>query len=59
MSQGQILLYAVLPYAAVAVFGDQLKLLAAGEADFDKLMAEVVAFNQKHAGRLPAISDRR
>ena len=45
--------------AAVAVFGDLLKLLAAGEADFDKLTAEVAAFNQKHTGRLSAISDRR
>jgi hypothetical protein len=44
--------------AAVANFQDFQKQMAAAQADFDKLMAEVAAFNKTHAGRLPAISDR-
>jgi hypothetical protein len=33
--------------------------MEAARADFDRLLAEVEAFNRSHAGRLPAISDRR
>jgi hypothetical protein len=45
--------------AAVGVFQDRLTEMEAARADFDRLLAEVEAFNRSHAGRLPAISDRR
>jgi hypothetical protein len=44
--------------AALAVFQDRLKELEVARADFDKLLQEVEAFNKKHAGRLPPVSDR-
>jgi photosystem II stability/assembly factor-like uncharacterized protein len=44
--------------AAKEVFADRQKDLVAGRAAFDKLMAEVAAFNKTYAKRLPAISDR-
>jgi hypothetical protein len=44
--------------AAVGAFGDQLKEMAAGQAAFDKLMADVAAFNKKFAGRIAAITDK-
>ena len=44
--------------AAVANFGDRQKEMAAAQVDFDKLMAEVAAFNKANGGKLPAISDR-
>jgi photosystem II stability/assembly factor-like uncharacterized protein len=45
--------------AAVAVFGDLRQQIQTARADVDRLMRDVEAFNQKHAGRLPAITDRR
>ena len=44
--------------AALSVFGDLRQQMAAAEPDFARLMRDVEAFNRKHAGRLPAISDR-
>ncbi len=44
--------------AALEVFQDRLKDLAAGRAAFDALVADVAAFNKTHAGRIAAITDR-
>jgi hypothetical protein len=44
--------------AAVAVLAEHQRALVAARADFDRLMADVAAFNRTHAGRLPAITDK-
>jgi hypothetical protein len=44
--------------AALSVFEDRLKEIAAARPAFDTLMQEVAAFNKTYAGRLAAISDR-
>jgi hypothetical protein len=44
--------------AAQSQFLDHQKLFAAAQADFDKLMGEVEAFNKKYAGRMAAITDQ-
>jgi hypothetical protein len=44
--------------AAQAQFQDHLKLFQTAQADFDKLMGEVAAFNKKYAGKLAEIMDR-
>ena len=44
--------------AAQAQFQDHQKLFATAQTDFDKLMAEVAAFNKKYAGKIAAITDR-
>jgi hypothetical protein len=44
--------------AALATFKDFQGLMATAQADFDKLMTEVAAFNKAHTGRLPAVSDK-
>jgi hypothetical protein len=43
---------------SVIVFREQSEKLAAARTEFDRLMAEVAAFNRRHSGRLPAITDR-
>jgi hypothetical protein len=43
--------------AALSNFKDFQGLMATAQADFDKLMQQVAAFNKAHAGRLPAITD--
>ena len=45
--------------AAQSTFKDFQALMATAQADFDKLMAEVAAFNKTHTGRLAAITDRQ
>jgi len=45
--------------AAMAVFGDLRQQMQTAQADFNRLMNDVEAFNQKFSGRLPAIADRR
>jgi hypothetical protein len=44
--------------AAVSNYNDQMQLKATADADFQRLMQEVEAFNRTHQGRLPAITDR-
>ena len=44
--------------AAQAQYQEHLKLMAAAQADFDKLMSEVAAFNKKYAGQIAAITDQ-
>jgi hypothetical protein len=44
--------------AAVAVFNDLRAQIEAAAKDFEKLAADVDAFNRKHAGRLAAIGAR-
>ena len=44
--------------AALEVFDDRQKDLAAGRAAFDRLMQDVMAFNTRYSGQLPPISDR-
>ena len=44
--------------AAQAQYQEHLKLMAAAQADFDKLTAEVAAFNKKYAGQIAAITDQ-
>jgi hypothetical protein len=44
--------------AALSNFQDFQAQMATAQADFDKLMREVEAFNKTHAGRLPPITDR-
>jgi photosystem II stability/assembly factor-like uncharacterized protein len=43
--------------ASVAVFKDLRAQMDVAENDFERLMAEVAAFNKANAGRLPAITD--
>ena len=45
--------------SALNAYEEQLKLMAVARADFDKLMAEVAAFNKANAGKIPAITDKR
>jgi hypothetical protein len=44
--------------AAQAQYQDHVKLMATAQADFDKLRAEVDAFNKKYAGKIAAITDK-
>ena len=44
--------------SSVGVFNDLRGALATANADFEKLLQEVAAFNKTHAGRLAAIADR-
>jgi hypothetical protein len=44
--------------AALGVYEDRLRDLEIARADFDRLLEQVEAFNQAHAGRLPAITDQ-
>ncbi len=44
--------------AALNVYEDRLRDLDAGRAAFNKLMADVEAFNKANAGRLPPLSDK-
>jgi uncharacterized membrane-anchored protein YhcB (DUF1043 family) len=44
--------------AAQAQYQDHVKLMATAQSDFDKLMAEVAAFNKKYAGKIAAITDK-
>jgi hypothetical protein len=44
--------------AAVSVFKERLAELDVARKDFDRLMKDVEAFNAKHAGTLPALSDK-
>ena len=44
---------------ALNAYEEQLKLLGLARSDFDKLMAEVAAFNKANAGKVAAISDKR
>jgi hypothetical protein len=44
--------------AAVSNFKDFQGLMATAQADFDKLMREVEAFNKANAGKIPAITDK-
>jgi hypothetical protein len=39
-------------------YEDQLKLMGVAKSDFDKLMAEVAAFNKANAGKIAPISDK-
>jgi hypothetical protein len=43
--------------AALSVFEEQQKELVTARTAFDKLMQDVAAFNKKHAGKLPTITD--
>ena len=43
--------------AAVSVFADRKREIATAKIAFDKLMAEVAAFNTSHAGKIAAITD--
>jgi hypothetical protein len=45
--------------SALNAYEEQLKLLGVARADFDKLMADVAAFNKANAGKIPAITDKR
>jgi len=45
--------------AAAAVYKDRLADLDAARKDFDKLMADVAAFNKTQAGKIAAITDSR
>ena len=44
--------------AAVGVFKDLRAQMVPAQADFEKLMKDVAAFNKTHAGKVAAISDR-
>jgi photosystem II stability/assembly factor-like uncharacterized protein len=44
--------------AALSVYEDRLRELAAARTDFDALMKAVEAFNKTHAGKVAPISDR-
>ena len=44
--------------AALEVFDDRHKDLAAGRAAFDRLMQDVIAFNNRYSAQLPPISGR-
>jgi hypothetical protein len=44
--------------AAVGVFKDYQAQMSTAQRDFEKLMAEVEAFNKAHAGRVTAVSDK-
>ena len=44
--------------AAVEVFGDRKREIATAKIAFDKLMADVDAFNKAHAGKIATITDR-
>jgi len=44
--------------AALGVFEDRLRDLAAARDEFERLLQEVEAFNRTHAGQLPPISGR-
>jgi len=43
---------------SLSVYEDRLRDLQAGRASFDKLMADIEAFNKAHAGKLPPLSDK-
>jgi hypothetical protein len=43
--------------AALNVFEDRLKDLTTAQADFDRLLKEVEAFNKAHAGKIATITD--